>query len=162
MVGEATLTSLALIVFTAALPLAGCGAPQKSSAPAAATAADPAGKVWYGETIGKLRALTGEAEELFQAGKQDPAAALILKGQPLANRLIAVPRPTFEGMEAAAELDDLYARMLVSNRNYGWARMFYQKNYARWKNWKPQSEHTAAYLKRAREGIATCDKGMEN
>lgn len=147
---------------TAVLLLAGCGVPTQSSAPTPAAKADPTSEAWYAETIGKLKAMNREAETLFQEGKQDPAAALILKGQPLANRLIAVPRPTFDGMEAASELDDLYARMLVSNRNYGWARMFYQKNYARWKNWKPQTEQTASYLKRAREGISVCDKGMEN
>lgn len=162
MVGKATLATVRLALCSTAVLLVGCASSPPSPAPSQSTKADPVSEAWYAETIAKVRAMNREADKLFQEGKQDPAAALILEGQPLANRLIAVPRPTFEGMEAASELDDLYARMLVSNRNYGWARMFYQKNYARWKNWKPQSEQTAAYMKRAREGISICDKGMEN
>lgn len=161
MVGGATLTVERLCLVAAAILLLGCGAgPAPRKPPAQPTSGDPVKESWYGETLAQLREMNREAESLFLAKKPDPAAALILKGQPLANRLIGVPRPTFEAMEAASDLDDLYARMLVSNRNYGWARMFYQKNYARWKNWKPQTDQTAAYMKRAREGLAVCDKGM--
>lgn len=153
---------LACLSVAAALlltPACGTGpAPKKQAAEA--PAANPVEENWYGETLAQLREMNREAEALFLAGKPDPAAALILKGQPLANRLLGVPRPNLEAMVAASDLDDLYARMLVSNRNYGWARMFYQKNYARWKNWKPQTEQTAASMKRAREGLAVCDKGL--
>jgi hypothetical protein len=50
--------------------------------------------------------------------------------------------------------------MLLSNRNYGWARLFFQKNLARWKNWKPQTPDTAARLKQAQEAIAETDRQL--
>ncbi len=58
-------------------------------------------------------------------------------------------RPQPLAMEDASDLDDLYGRMLLSNRNYGWAMLFFQKNQARWKNWKPQTPDTAARLESA-------------
>jgi len=63
-------------------------------------------------------------------------------------------------MQDASDLDDLYGQMLLSNRNYGWARLFFQKNLARWKNWKPQTPDTAARLKQAQDAIAECDRRM--
>jgi hypothetical protein len=50
--------------------------------------------------------------------------------------------------------------MLLSNRNYGWARLFFQKNQARWRNWTPQTPDTAARLKEAQSAIAECDRRM--
>lgn len=157
MVGRATLTFVAAAV----LVLAACAGPPQKPVPAQPAEVDPVSEAWYGESLTQLQKMTREADDLFLAGKPDPAAALILKGQRLASRLLSVPRPTLEAMAAASDLDDLYARMLLSNRNYAWARMFYQKNHARWKNWRPQTDRTAAYLKRAREGLAVCDKGLE-
>jgi hypothetical protein len=61
-------------------------------------------------------------------------------------------------MEAASDLDQLYAKMLLDNRNFGWARLTYQKNASRWKNWRPQTDETARRLKLAQEGIAECDR----
>ncbi len=61
-------------------------------------------------------------------------------------------------MQDASDLDDLYGQMLLSNRNYGWARLFFQKNLARWKTWKPQTPDTAARLKAAQDNIAECDR----
>jgi hypothetical protein len=51
--------------------------------------------------------------------------------------------------------------MLLANKHYGWARMFFQKNVARWSNWKPQSEETKLRRKRAEDRIAECDRLME-
>lgn len=76
------------------------------------------------------------------------------------NRLLAVPRPTLAAMEAASDLDDLYGRMLLANRHYGWARLLFQKNLARWKNWNPQTEESGRRRKLAESRMAECDRGM--
>jgi len=99
-----------------------------------------------------------EADSAFADGKSDQAAALIEKGQPLVARLLAVPNPTFEAAVAASDQDDLYGRMLLSNRHYGWARLLFQKNLSRWKHWQPQTPETARLLKQAESAIAECDR----
>src|ERR1035441_1397285 len=71
------------------------------------------------------------------------------QGQPLSLRLLAAPRPTLAAMEAASDLDHLYAAMLLANKNYGWARLAFQKNVSRWKYWRPQTPDTARRLKAA-------------
>ena len=53
------------------------------------------------------------------------------KAQPIPARVLAVPCPPLAGMEAAADLDDLYGRMLPRDRHSGWARLFFQKNASR-------------------------------
>jgi hypothetical protein len=63
-------------------------------------------------------------------------------------------------MEAASDLDDLYGRMLLSNRHYEWAQFQFQKNLARWKYWKPQTPDTARRMEAAETAIAECDRGM--
>jgi len=97
---------------------------------------------------------------LFQHGKADEAAALIQKGEPLSHRLLAVQRPTLAAAQAASDLDQLYGEMLLSNRNYGWARLVFQKNLARWRHWKPETPETLFRLKEAQSAIARCDRGM--
>ena len=72
--------------------------------------------------------------------------------------MLAVPNPTFEAAVAASDLDDLYGRMLLSNRHYGWARLQFQKNLSRWKHWQPQTPDTARLMKQAESGIAECDR----
>jgi hypothetical protein len=99
-----------------------------------------------------------EADRAFAAGNSDRAAALIEKGQPLVARLLAVPNATLEATVAVSDLDDLYGRMLLSNRHYGWARLQFQKNLARWKHWQPQTPETARLLQQAESAIAECDR----
>jgi hypothetical protein len=101
-----------------------------------------------------------DAEVLLKGGKPDDAATVITKAQPLAARLLTAPRPTLPAMEAASDVEQLYANMLLANKNYGWARLSYQKNLSRWKNWRPQTEETARRLKQAQDGIAECDRRM--
>jgi hypothetical protein len=115
---------------------------------------------WYSQTVAQLSAQNLKAKALLKNGKPDDAAVLIQSGEPLASRLLAVPKPTLEAMEGASDLDDLYAGMLLSNRNYGWARLFFQKNAARWKLWMPPTEDTGRRLKEAQAGIAECDRRM--
>lgn len=102
-----------------------------------------------------------DAEAAFKRGKADDAAALIEKGEPIASDLLGVPRPTLEATEAASDIDDLYGRMLLSNRHYEWAQMQFQKNVARWKYWKPQTPETARRMQQAQAAVAECDRGME-
>jgi hypothetical protein len=146
-----------LLVLAAAV-LIGCG---PAPPPVQTTTTGGSDEPWYGPAVEQLTSLNRDAERAFQAGKFDEASALILKGEPLANRVVAVPRPTLAAMEAASDLDQLYGRMLLMNRNYGWARLEFQKNRARWKTWQPQTPETARRLKLAEDGIAECDKGIE-
>jgi hypothetical protein len=140
-----------------AVLLAGCA---PAPAPAPAPPPDPAAEDWYSPVTAQLAAMNREAEALLREGKSDRAAAVISKGQPLSSRLLAAPRPTMSAMEAASDLDRLYAEMLLGNRNYGWARLAFQKNVSRWKNWRPQTPETARRLKLAQDGIAECDRRM--
>jgi len=121
---------------------------------------DLTAEAWYGQTTERLIALNREAEHLLKTGRFDQAAARITEGQPLLNRLISVPRVPLAAMEAASDLDDLYGRMLLRNRRYGWARVVFQKNVARWKNWKPQTPETARRLKVAIAAVADCDRRL--
>lgn len=99
-----------------------------------------------------------QAEEFFKKGKQDEAAALIEKGEPLSDRLLAAPKPTLAATEAASDLDQLYGEMLFSNHNYGWARLMFQRNLSRWKHWEPRTPDTERRLKLAEDAIEKCDK----
>jgi len=101
-----------------------------------------------------------QAQDLIAQGKPDDAAAVITSAEPWQNRVLSVSQPTLEAMEAASDLDDLYAHMLLSNHNYGWARMMFQKNAARWRTWRPQSEESALRLKATDEAIAECDRHL--
>lgn len=119
---------------------------------------DPTAQDWYPQTVDGLAAINKEADGLFRRGKFDESAALVAKGQPLASRLLEVPRPTLAAMEACSDLDDLYGRMLLRNRHYDWASSIFQKNVIRWKAWKPQTEDTARRLKAAKEAVAECER----
>ena len=77
------------------------------------------------------------------------------------SRLLSVPRPTLEATEAASDLDDLYGRMLLANRHYGWARLQFQKNLARWRHWQPETSETVRRLEKAKAAIAECDRHLE-
>lgn len=115
---------------------------------------------WYGEAVEKLKTLARDAESALGSGKADQAAALITEGQPISTRLLAVEKPTLAALEAASDLDDLYGRMLLSNKHYGWARLVFQRNVARWKNWKPETPETIRRRTHAEEAIAQCDREM--
>lgn len=132
--------------------LAGCSLAPK---PVAVDTALPA---WYDASLKQLTILNQDAEASFQKGDADRAAADIKQAQPIAARLLTVPRPSLPAVEAAADVDDLYGRMLLKNRNYGWAQMFFQKNRSRWKNWKPQTPESERRFALAEAEIAECDK----
>jgi hypothetical protein len=110
--------------------------------------------------VEQLVGLAREAEASAKSGRADEAAALIKKAQPLANRVMAVPRPTLAAATAASDVDQLYGQMLMSNGHYGWARLEFQKDVARWTHWRPQTEETAKRRKAAEAAIAECDRRM--
>ncbi len=143
-------------VVIAALVLAACGEPTPQ--PQAATPKDETTEPWYSETVDKLAAQNRDAGRLWKKGDEGSAAKLIQDGETLSAKLLAVRNPTLAAMQDASDLDDMYGRMLLSNRNYGWARLFFQKNAARWRVWQPQTADTDARLKQAQAGIDECDR----
>jgi hypothetical protein len=145
------------LIGIAILFLAGCGEPPKK---VEAPKPDPTQEASYGESVAELAGLAREAKGLIAAGKSDAAAAAITKGQPIIARVLAAPHPTLAAMEAASDLDELYGRMLLANKNYGWARMTFQKNRSRWMHWQPQTEETERRKKQAESGMAECDQAM--
>jgi hypothetical protein len=148
---------LSRTAMVALLLLTGCASPP---AERARPKPDPTKEAAYADSVARLGALNRKAEELLKSGRSDEAAAAITEGQPLQARVLAAPNPTLEALEAASDLDDLYARMLLSNHNDGWARMLFQKNLARWKAWKPATAESARRLRRAQDGIAECDRRL--
>jgi hypothetical protein len=140
----------------AALLYSGCAPPAQVATPKT----DPASEPWYAQTTERLTTMDRTAEQLFQAGRSQEAAAIVTSGQSLQSRLLTAPHPTLEAMEAISDLDRLYGEMLVSNGYYGSARLLFQKNVTRWRTWKPQTPETARRLKQANSAIAECDRHM--
>ncbi len=140
-----------LLAILAAVCLAAC-----ESAPPPPR--DATKEAWYGQTVEQLTALNRDAERAFSSGQPDQAAALIEKGQPLMARVLTAAQPTLEAAIAASDLDQLYGRMLLTNRHYGWARLLFQKNLARWKHWQPPTADSARRLQQAADAIAECDR----
>jgi hypothetical protein len=146
------LESVRLLAIIAAMSLAGC-----DSAPPPSAGAEAA---WYQQTVDQLAQMNRSADDFFKGGKPDQAAALIEKGQPLVSRLLTVPKPSLAAMEAAGDLDDLYGRMLLSNRHYAWAITMFEKNRSRWKHWTPKTPESERRLKLAETEIEDCDRRM--
>ncbi len=119
---------------------------------------DSTKEAWYEPAVRELAGLNRDAASLLKSGMKDDAAAVLTKAQPITVRLLAASQPTLAAMEAASDHDQMYAEMLLANRNFGWARLEFQKNVSRWKNWKPQTEETARRLELARAGIRECDQ----
>jgi hypothetical protein len=144
-----------LLLFAALL--AGCGPP----APTAQTPkADPTTEAWYAPSTERLANLDRTAAQFLQAGRTQEAAAIVTSAESLQSRLLAAPRPTLAAMEAIADLDHIYGRLLISNGYYGEARLLFQKNVTRWKTWKPQTPDTGRRLQEANADIAECDRHM--
>lgn len=128
--------------------------------PAPGPPPDPTTEAWYRDAITQLVTMNRQAEDDLRNGKPDDASALILKGEPIASQILGVRKPTLAAMEAASDVDDLYGRMLLSNKHYEWAEFQFQKNLARWKYWQPQTDETTRHVKDAEAKIAQCDRGM--
>lgn len=134
--------------------MAGCGGPP----PAPQPKPDVTTEAWYGETVAQLQAAAREAEDLYRRGKADEASGVLTRAEPLVKRVLEAPRPTLAAMEAASDLDDVYGRMLLGNRHYGWARLAFQKNVSRWRYWTPKTPESEKRLRAAQEAIAECDR----
>jgi hypothetical protein len=143
------------LLLLAAAILTGCGpAPDRSER-------DPTKDGWYPKAVEQLVAINRDAEGQYQQHKGDQAGALVEKGVPISNRLMAVEHPTLAATEAASDLDDLYGRMLLGNRHWGWARLQFQKNLARWRHWSPETPDTIRRRKQAEAEIDECDKHID-
>jgi hypothetical protein len=148
---------LRISVTIAAAILAGCSTAPPPRKP---VAVDATAQPWYPNAVEQVQAMNRKARDLLAQRKADEAASIITAAEPWADRLLSVPHPTLAAMEAASDLDELYGRMLLDNRNYGWARMMFQKNLARWRTWKPQTGETLQHLKSSEAEIADCDRRM--
>jgi hypothetical protein len=147
------------VVLLLSLQITACSStPTPASTPA--VQADPTTESWYTETIEKLSTLTAEARTHFEAGRRTEASSRIREAVPLSRKLLEIPRPNLEAMQAASDLDQLYGDMLMDTRHYGHAREFYQKNVARWRHWQPQTDDTRRRLKEATAAIARCDEQL--
>jgi len=136
--------------------LAGCA----SAPPPLVKVADPTADPAYGRGVEELAKMYREASGLLESKKADEAGAILTKAQPMIEKVLSVPRPTRAALEVSSNLDQMYGQMLLSNHHYGWARMMFQKNLARWKNAVPQDEDTARRLKLAVDSIAECDRNI--
>jgi hypothetical protein len=146
---------LRLVILTIALASCAPAPPPPQKA-----APDLTAEAWYAEATRQLAAVDREGNDLFNAGRFEEVSVAIAKGQPLQERLLEATHPTLPAMEAAADLDDLYARMLVHNGRHGWARTIFQKNVVRWKTWKPQTPETERRWKAAVDAVAECDRRL--
>jgi len=144
-------------VLVAGLFLTACS---PAPAPLQPARRDETREPWYGRTVASLAAENLKATSLLKRGKADDAAAIIQSAEPLATRLLSVTKPTLAAVEGASDLDALYGGMLLTNRNYGWARLFFQKNLVRWRNWTPPTADTARRLRDAQSAIAECDRRL--
>ncbi len=117
-------------------------------------------QAWYAESVTQLVTIHRDAEALLKSGKRDLAGARITEGQAIMTRVLTAPQPTLAAMEVCSDLDQLYATMLLSNHHYGWARLLFQKNQARWSSWKPQTAESERRKKQAEAGIAECDRAI--
>lgn len=146
------------IGFSLCVLLAGCGSGPDSTRDT--VRADETTEPWYSQTVAELVAKNRESRELYKVGNADAAAAIMEEARLLTGRLLAVRTPTLEAMQAASDLDDLHGRMLLANHHYGWARLLFQKNVARWKNVQPRTEDSLKRWKEAEAAIAECDRNI--
>jgi hypothetical protein len=121
---------------------------------------DPATEAWYAATLEELQGLVRQAQSALNRKDLETAGDLVTQGQPLSERLLTAPRPTLPAMKAVSDLDQLYGELLLRKRHHGWARLLIQKDVARWKNWRPQTEETLALLKRAEDALNKIDEAL--
>lgn len=139
--------------------MAGCTPNAPPPAPDLTRAAPertPAYTAWVAE-LARLRV---EIAALQREGRRDESARRLALAQQVAARLLAVPRPTLDGMKAVSALDELYARILLADGHIGWARLLFQKNAARWRTWSPATPESEKLRMEAEAGIAECDRRL--
>ena len=139
-----------------------CSACSTTPIPAKPLPRDPSTEAWYATATAELTELTSQAKQDFESGKIDAASVLIQQGETVSARLLSIPRPTSAALEATSDLDELYGQMLFRNRHYGWARLQFQKNLARWKHLPPQTANSASRLAAAQLEIDQCDRAIDS
>jgi outer membrane PBP1 activator LpoA protein len=152
---ETVRTFAIAVAVIAAILMTGC-----DSSPAPSAPQDGTPDAAYNRSAEQLAGLARAANEAFRNHKPDDAAALIEQGEAISEQLLSALHPTLAATEAASDLDDLYGRMLLSNKHYVWAQSMFQKNFARWKYWKPQTADTARRMKEASDGVDECERLM--
>ncbi|MEO8659944.1 MAG: hypothetical protein ABI693_15850 [Bryobacteraceae bacterium] len=136
--------------------LTACSEPKTGSAPKA----DVTTEGWYAETVTRLQEGNRQAEEALRRGDRDGAGKLIVENEKAGQRLLEAPHPTLAATLAVSDTDNLHARMLLTNKHYGWARLILQKDAARWQHWTPSSEESQRRLAAAQKGMAEVDGKM--
>lgn len=145
-----------LVLIAASVCLFACA---PAPAPVERVKPDPTREASYTQAVEQLTILNRELDSALRKRRSEAAAAAVVtKAQPLVNLLLAAPRPSLAATEAVSDFDHLYGRLLIANRQYGFARFQFQKNLARWRNWKPQTEETARRKQLADAAIAECDR----
>lgn len=150
-----SLRAVRLLLVAVTLFLFGC-APE--SKPVERPKPDPTTEASYTQAVEQLTITNRELETSLKKRKVQEAAASVTKAQPLVNLLLAAPRPTLAATEAVSDFDHLYGQLLIANHQYGFARFQFQKDLARWRNWKPQTDETVRRKKLADAAIAECDR----
>lgn len=139
-----------------------CGACSATPQPAKPLPRDLSTEAWYATATTELTELTAQAKQDFKTGKIDAASVLIQQGETVSARLMSIPRPSLAALEATSDRDELYGQMLFRNRHYGWARLQFQKNLARWKHSQPQTAASARRLAAVQLEIDQCDRAIES
>jgi hypothetical protein len=152
-----SLVALRVVIVSTLVLSTGCG---PAPPPTVVEKLDPVKEPHYLKTVEQLVAMNREAQAAYSGGDSDKAAKIMEKEKPLVSEVLAVPKPSLQAMEAASDLDQLYGTMLLKNRHYGWARILFQGNLARWKHWQPQTPESARRLKEAESGMAECDRHL--
>jgi hypothetical protein len=153
-----TKSAVAAVTLAFALLCSACSAQPEARKP---PLRNPSSEAWYQTATIELTKLAAEAKQDFKRGKLEAASSLIERGETVSARLMAVPRPSLTAMQAASDLDELYGQMLFRNRHYGWARLQFQKNLARWKHFQPTDAGSARLMAVAQSEIEQCDRAME-
>ena len=148
---------LRVLFLPALFLLAACGAP----APQKKAPVEPSKESWYQPAIEELRSVNAAIARFADAGEYDKAARAIIHGQELEAKLLSSSHPPLEAAIAVSDLEDIYGRMMLAQKKYGWARLVFQKNLARWKYWRPITDDSQARMERARQQIIECDRGIE-
>lgn len=137
-----------------------CGVPETRRPSSAKPLTDPTRQPEYRAAIERLHTLNTEARQHYAAGRRKEAAALVNEGEEYSKQLLAANRPSLSAMEAVSDRDALYADMLFANRHFGHARQMYQRNVARWKHWRPQTDASRQRLADAEAAISRCDQAI--
>jgi hypothetical protein len=132
-----SITRMRTLLVAARDVMVSCAAPPPP--PAQKAAVDPGDGEWYAPAITELAGLNRESGVAIAGAASPTMRRENHEGAGVVGAAAVGCAPPLEAMEAAADNENLYAGMLLANKNFGWARLSYQKNVSRWKNWRPQT-----------------------